>query len=468
MGDVRSDETRGWRGMERGGAGRRTRAGHPRRDRRARRPPDNPAVRLAVAAAALSLVTAFSGPSAFAAGSPGPYAFTDGAPSVPGATSATDAERLEPGRAYRSSLPRDGRLYYRLDLDATSTAYVSATAVPAAGTTVAATDGLRISVQDARGTSCSIQAARFGASRSPHPVAAWGAREASPGHTLCQGAGTYYALIERIGADNSSSDTWPLELAAFSEPPLRHTGATTAPESWNSASPEPVTGRAAERAGGAGFAAASTIGPGAWRTRIRPGQTLFYQVPVDWGQQPNATAELDGASEGSGYVSGALTLSLYNPVRGRVEEAYAGYSGRQTTAGLAPLPPVAHANRHGFADQVKSLRFAGFHYLVVHLAAQTAERFGEGPHGLTLRVRVDGTARPGPDYAGRSEPVRLFDVTAHDRAAAAPAGAADGTAALRALAAGGIGAGTVLLAVLGVWTAVARRGAGSSATPGAS
>jgi hypothetical protein len=424
-------------------------------------------VRLAVAAAALSLTAAVPGPHAFAAGSPGSYAFTDGAPPVTGTTSTTDAERLQPGRTYRSSLPRDGKLSYRLDLDATSAAYVSATAVPAAGTTVAATDGLRISVQDAHGSSCSFQTARFGASRSPHPIAAWGARDASPGRTLCQGAGTYYVLVERIAADGSSSDTWPLELAVFSEPPLGHTGATRAPESWNSASPEPVTGQEVERAGGAGFAAASTIGPGAWRTRIRPGQTLFYRVPVDWGQQPHATAELGSSSSGSGYVSGALTLSLYNPVRGHVEEAYAGYSGRQTSAGLATLPPVAHANRYGFADQVKSLRFAGFHYLVVHLAAQTAERFGEGPYGLTLRVRVDGEARPGPDYAGRSEPGQLFDVTAHDRAAATPAGAAGGTAAMRALAVGGIGAGTVLLAVLGVWTVAARRGTNASGPSGA-
>ncbi|MDN5380860.1 MULTISPECIES: hypothetical protein [Streptomyces] len=414
-------------------------------------------MRLAVATAALSLTAAVLAPDASADGSPGPYAFADGAPSVTGATSTADAGRLEPGRTYRSSLPWDGRLHYRLDLDAASTVYVSATAVPGAGTTVAATDGLRISVQDAHGTSCSFQTARFGASRSPHPVAAWGAREVSPGHTLCQEAGTYYVLVERIGADGSSTDTWPLELAVFLEPPLERTGPTRAPDTWNSASPEAATGRAVERAGGAGFAAASAIGPGVWRTRIRPGQTLFYKVPVDWGQQPNATAELGGASTGSGYVSGALTLTLYNPVRGHVEEAYAGYGGRPASAGLAPLPPVAHANRHGFADQVKGLRFAGFHYLVVHLAAQTAERFGEGPYDLTLRVRVDGTARPGPDYAGRSEPERLFEVTAQDRAAATPAGSAGGTAAMRVLAAGGIGTGTALLAVLGAWTMAARR-----------
>ncbi|MFF8591728.1 hypothetical protein ACF061_09800 [Streptomyces sp. NPDC015220] len=428
-----------------------------RRARRGRRPWPAVAVRSAAAAALLGLSAAVPGPRAVAAGAPGPYDFTGGARSVSGAPTTADARPLEPGRTYRSSLPRNGKLYYRLRLDAASTAYVSATAVPGAGTTVSATDGLRVSVRDAHGGSCSYQATRFGTSRSPHPVAAWGAREASAGHTLCQGAGTYYVYVERIDASGSSPDTWPLELAVVTEPPLAAAGATRAPGTWDSASPGPVTGRAGDRAGGAGFATASPVGQGIWRDRVRPGQTLFYRVPVDWGQQLHATAELGGASGGSGYADGALTLALYNPVRGCVEEAYAGYSGRRTSAALAPLPPVAYANRYGFADQVKAVRFAGSYYLVVHLADQTAEVFGAGPYDLTLRVRVDGAAGPGPGYAGQSEPRNRFEVTAQDRNAAAPAGPAGGATALRALAVGGIGSGTAVLAALGVWTLAARR-----------
>ncbi|MFI1164912.1 hypothetical protein ACH4UM_15145 [Streptomyces sp. NPDC020801] len=462
MGDVRSDEREGWRGMVGHRAGRQARPGRARRGRGGRPASVSAAVRGAATAAVLSLAAATAGPSAVAAGTPGPYAFTGGDRAMAGAGTTTDARRLEPGRTYRSSLPRNGHLYYRLDLDAASTAYVSATAVPDAGTTVSATDGLRVSVQDARGTSCSFQATRFGASRSPHPIAAWGVREASPGHALCQGSGTYYVLVERIDAAGSSPNTWPLELTAVSEPPLRRTGATNAPESWDSASPEPVTGQAVDRAGGAGFAGASPVGQGVWRDRLRPGQTAFYEVPVDWGQQLTAAAELGGSSGGSGYADSALTLSLYNPVRGYVEEAYAGYAGRQASAALAALPLVAYANRYGFADQEKAMRFAGRYYLVVHLAAQTAGTFGEGPYGLTLRVGVNGAARSGPGYAGRSVPEKLFEVTDQDRQAATPAGAAGGgSTVLRTIAVAGIGAGTVLLAVLGVWTVLARRRAGT-------
>ncbi|MYR57782.1 hypothetical protein GTY54_16600, partial [Streptomyces sp. SID625] len=356
-------------------------------------------VAVAVVAAVLGLVAAVAAPGAFAAGTPAPYVFADGARSVAGATSTGGAPRLEPGRAYRSALPGGGRLYYRLDLDAATTAYVSATAVPGPGGAVAATDGLRVTVRDAHGTSCSYQTARFGTSRSPHPIAAWGAREVSSGQALCQGAGAYYALVERISAEGSAPDPWPLELTVASEPGLeRAAGATDTPRAVDSASAAPVTGPVADRAGGAGFERAAPVGQGVWRDRIRPGGTLFYRVPVDWGQRLGATAGLGAASGGSGYADGALTLSLYNPVRGSVEEAYAGYSGHPASAALAPLPPVAYANRHGFTDPGKGMRFAGSYYLVVHLAAQTAGVFGGGPYDLTLRVRVSGTAGPGPGY----------------------------------------------------------------------
>ena len=104
------------------------------------------------------------------------YDFAEGARTVEGAASTTDAVGLEPGGTYRSALPVNGRLYFRLALDATSNAYVSATAVPRQGATVSSTDGVKVSVQDADARSCSYDSTRFGPSRSPHPVAAWASR----------------------------------------------------------------------------------------------------------------------------------------------------------------------------------------------------------------------------------------------------------------------------------------------------
>ncbi|MFF4832408.1 hypothetical protein [Streptomyces sp. NPDC001315] len=399
--------------------------------------------------------SASAGSASASSASASGYAFAADARTVTGATSTADAARLDPGETYRSTLPRSGKVYYRLELDATSSAYASATAVPAPDAAISAVDGIRVSVQDSDSHSCSYDSAIFGAARSPHPIAAWGAREVSPAKTLCQEAGTYYVVVERIGTTGSSPQDWGLELAAFSEPPLEKAGATSAPEAWSSASPAPLADEPEGRKGGAGFDTATTVEQGAWRSDIAPGQTLFYKVPVHWGRQLYATADLGSASKGSGYAVGALVLSLYNPVRAHVEDVGTNYDGSQKSATLAPLPPVRYANRYDVADAVSTMRFAGSYYLVVHLAAQVADRFGEGPFGLTLRVGVGGAGEPGPGYAGQSLPRGVFDVTAGDRAASG--GAAGGDTVMKAVAVGGIGTGSVLLLVLGMWTATARR-----------
>ncbi|MFE0854350.1 hypothetical protein [Streptomyces mutabilis] len=409
--------------------------------------------------AALVTATALPGGAALAAGAPAGYAFAEDARRIEGASGASGAVPLEPGATYHSSLPRNGTLYYRLELDAASDAYVSVTAVPGAGGEVTAVDGVRVTVQDADGASCSSDSATFGAARSPRPVTAWGLREIDLGGSRCQDPGTYYVTVERTRPEDSPPDAWDLELAAVTEPRPEKTGRTTAPEPWDSASPEPLAGEPERRPGGNGFAHATPVGQGAWSDDIRPGQTLFYKVPLDWGRQVHATAELDGAGDRSGYATGALHLALHNPVRGEVDDISKGYTGRQATVGLAPLPPVAYANRYAADGQVAAMRFAGAYYLVVHLAAQVADDFGDGPFGLTLRVRLGGAAQAGPEYTAKSRPEGVFEVSAPERAAAPRASGTDDDRALKAIAVGGIGTGSVLLLGLGAWTAAARRGA---------
>ncbi|MGV9242310.1 hypothetical protein [Streptomyces sp. NPDC003710] len=431
--------------------------------------------------AAAALPARAAPPSAADDGSPDAYAFARDARTVGGASGTTDAVRLDPGHIYRSVLPPGAKRYYRLDLDASANAYVSATAVPRAGARVSSSDGLKVSVQDADGTTCSSGTSYFGPTQSPHPIAAWASRETGPGTYGCKGAGAYYAVVERRDPTAVLPVDWDLELDCVSEPAPRRAGATAPPRTWDSGSPEPVLGQAAHRAGGAGFATASPVGQGVWRDGIRPGQTLFYKVPVDWGQQLSATVEMGSSEGGDGYVGTALAMSLYNPVRAYVDDADAGYSGAQTSASLDPLPPVDYANRRAVGQRAGGMRFAGWYYLAVHLGAPVAERFGDGPFGLTLRVRVGGEPVPGPVYAGRSVPGEVFRITAADRQEAAAGaetaagggnesggsspravtgaggGAAGDTRTLRMVAVGGIGTGSALVLWLGVWTLAARR-----------
>ncbi|MFD4787866.1 hypothetical protein ACFWN1_12590 [Streptomyces sp. NPDC058459] len=385
------------------------------------------------------------------------YAFAPGAESVEGSPDADGARPIVFGHTYRSSLPAHGRLLYHLTLTATDDVYVPVTAVPPRGATVAATDGIRVSIQDADGNPCFYSSASFGAGLSPRPVTAVGQRDT--GKSLCDGAGGYSLVVERLDAKNSTPDRWDLELAPATEPGLAAAGPSAPPSSWDSATPEPPGAAPRERRGGDGFGTARPLGQGVWRTRLSPGDTLFYKVPVDWGRQLHAGAELDAATTGHGYVGGALTLSLLNPARGPVEDVALGYTGTRRAMALAPLPPVEYANRYAVPSGVNAVRFAGDYYLVVHLGEHVADSFGGGPFGVTLRVRVDGDAHAGPRYRGRPEPAGLFTVTAQDRQAAATGttGTTGSDPSMRALGYGGLGTGTALLLGLGGWTLWARR-----------
>ncbi|MEU1178836.1 hypothetical protein ABZ464_14515 [Streptomyces sp. NPDC005820] len=409
-------------------------------------------------------------PAAVAAPDVPAYAFADDVREARAATGASGAVRLEPGATYKSTLEGGGKAYYRLELDAESTAYVAVTAIPRPGSTPAVGDGITVSVQDADSGSCSYESATIGAARSPQPVTAWGAREIQPGKGLCQRAGTYYVVVERsdTGTGETSGDPWQLELAPVTEPPLARAGATSTPRAWDSATPAPPSGEPVVRPGGAGFTAATAVGPGVWRDEVVPGETVFYRVPVDWGQQLYAEADLaggtassasgsgSGAGAGTGYAVDALELTLYNPVRAKVVARGTGYGGTQKSAALDPVPPVRYANRYAPTDPQNSLRFAGSYYLVVHLSTEVAEQFGDGPYEVTLRVRLGGTPESGPGYLGRPVPSGVFGTDL----ASGPSGgttAAGDDPVMRAVAATGIGTGTALLLILGGWTLIARR-----------
>ncbi|WP_327184029.1 hypothetical protein [Streptomyces sp. NBC_01334] len=436
-------------------------------------------VRSAVVGALLCVSSAvLPGRVAVAAPDVPSYAFADDVRSAPATTGTTGAARLEPGATYRSSLRGEDKAYYRLELDGMSDVYVSVTAIPRAGSPLSAGDGISVAVQDADSVTCSSDSVTVGTAVSPQPLTAWGARELLPGKGLCQKAGTYYVVVERTdtgsGTGSGEEDTdlsdgrsWDLELAPVSEAPLAKAAATRVPEVWDSSTPTPPVDEPVSVRGGAGFAEAAAVTQGVRSDEIVPGQTLFYKVPVDWGQQLSATVDLGSAEKNSGYVVDALEMTLYNPVRASVKDTGIGYGGSQKSASLPPAPPVGYANRYAPTDPTKSLRFAGSYYLVVHLAAQVADRFGEGPYGLTLRVRLGGSTQAGPGYARQSVPRGFFDVGAPDPvpsgdgglagADASGGGAPGGDPAMKAVAVGGIGTGSVLLMVLGVWTLTARR-----------
>ncbi|MEV0962987.1 hypothetical protein AB0J25_10375 [Streptomyces sp. NPDC049910] len=409
-----------------------------------------PAVVAAVGAVALGAAPAQ------AAGEPSPYLFGTGARTIKGAESSADAEALEAGTTYRSSIGPGGKLNFRVDLDAERNAYVSVVAVPGQGTGLAYGDGIEVTLQDAQGGRCSSADEKVGPGRFARPMAATAHRTIGGGRSACQEAGAYNVLVERTGNGASSSPdavasgAWELEIRHVTEPGLKEPGPTGAPTEWPSASPGLPGGGTRETAGGTGFNDAAEISEGEWSSRMEAGRTYFYRVKADWGQRIFGTASLGSTNtEDFTFVSEALTMRLYNPVRALVEDGGTGsYDGRQKQASLDPLPEVAYENRFSSADKVQGMRLRGDYYLAVSLNPQLAEKFGKERFGVTLRVNVEGDPKAAPPYA---EPLGDLGVSEGEKA--------ERSDAMRLVGAAGVGTGALLVLGLGAWALLARRAA---------
>ncbi|MEV0491026.1 hypothetical protein [Streptomyces atratus] len=413
------------------------------------------------AAAAMCAVVALPG-QAYAAGEPAAYTFDPGAKRVRGAEVSTDASDLKTGSVYRSSIKPGEKLYYRLVLDATANAYVSAVVVPEAGGKVAYGDGITVSIRDSTDLQCSSEHARFEAAEFPHPIAAYAYRITDKDSSTCQDGGTYNVLIERESKATSTPDAWDLELRYESEPKLKKGGTTPteAPEDWPSASPTPPTQakKEEERPGGTSYYDATSLDTGTWKDGIEPGQTLFYRVPVDWGQQIFVGVDLGNSVGGSDeYVGNALAVSLDNPAHGHVDNASPlSYSGNPASVSLDPLPPVAYENRFTSRADESAMRFAGWYYLSVSLSPEVEKAYGKKAIPMTLRVQVENAAETSP-YEGSAG---VFGVTQDDKDMARSgqsAPQADKSDTMKTVGAAGIGAGAALVLGLGAWTLLARR-----------
>ncbi|TJZ50173.1 hypothetical protein FCH28_22960 [Streptomyces piniterrae] len=399
------------------------------------------------------------------------YRPAEGAPTIKGSPSSANSPQIKPG-IYRDSIKRGEEKRYAVSLDAKTSAYFSAVAAPTPGSKVEDYgDKLKIRLEDNDGTTCGSEASpTFRGGGTAYPLADYANRTIEDGSSECQEAGPYYLVISREGSATSGPDPWPIELDYLEEPPLKgSTPAKPGDGSWSTATPAPRTDPTKRSAkGGTGFNDAGSVASGVWKDRIRPGETRFYRVPVDWGQRLNLSAELPNGTSGNGssaYVSNALGLGVYNPARGLVSaDSFVSYSGKPATA-PAFTAPVDYGNRFNSTDSVKAMRFAGWYYLEVTLNPDAAQYFRKGTD-FTLRVDVRGEAKAGPGYA---KPAGDFSVTAEDREMARTgqtAQEASKSGTLMTVAYAGIGTGVVLLAGLGAWTVVARRKAGAPAATG--
>jgi hypothetical protein len=390
-----------------------------------------------------------------------PYATAPGARPVSGTATGADAPVLRPG-TYLDTISAGERKHYRIELDATSSAYVSAVLAPPPGSRVAGADGIRIGLTSADGTACSDGTDLTFGGTTPRPVADYATRRTGPGHP-CQEAGRYHYTVEWLGTPAGTpgdrrARNWPVEITFLAEPGLRDGRTPPAPADPDRRPPAPPVGIPRTAAGGTGFNDAGTIGGGTWLDRIAPGESRFYRVPVDWGEQ----LSLKALPESTGGAGGdALRLALFNTARGFVAGADAATdpdSGDTTPSAALTTAPVAYGNRTSAQAETGAMRMAGWYYIRLTLDERAA-----APLPVHLRVLLSGEVQPPPAYTADPSAAG-FGVSRADRlmAGTAGGGSANGSGdgpdpAMRALGIAGITTGTLLLLTLGLWTRLSRR-----------
>ncbi|WP_055500355.1 hypothetical protein [Streptomyces albus] len=429
-------------------------------------------VAAAVCATALSAGPAV--PGAHAADRPRPYETADDAKRVHGSASSADAPALGTGPATDRIGPGEEH-FYALDLDARSDVHLSATALPAPGTRIDYRDGIEISLRTTDGDSCGSEKVT-GTGQTAFPLTAYVARlTGADGNSSCRAAGPYLVRVVREDGDDRSR--WPLELSVLREPALK--GSIPAPHpgtenesDTDSPRPAPPSGTPRPVAGGSGFNDARAVGGGVWKDRLRPGETRWYRVPVDWGQRLNTAVELPNAArreDGAGrFVARGFRMNVYNPARGPLfSESFTSYDGDGGKTDHYSNP-VRYENR--FASANSATRLAGWYYVAVTAGPDLAGPFPQGVP-VTLRIAVRGKPKPGPRYDGDARAAGI-GVSDEDRETAAKRltraeadDAAAEAALLRTVGWSGVGTGTALLAVLAAWTLLSRRGGAAAVQP---
>ncbi|WP_078888576.1 vWA domain-containing protein [Streptomyces sclerotialus] len=372
---------------------------------------------------------------------------------VRGTAARSGAPTITPGQ-YRDSIGPGEKRFYAVRLDDRSTADFSATAVPHPGAAVDTTTVLRTQLAYGTDSSCGASTEVFGQNEGATPLTSGVSRIPSEdGGGSCDRAGRYWLVVEREAADGSDAARWPLELTYRTEQPLRKgvTPARSAPE-YGAGGKDAVlpSGTPKDVTGGTGFNDAEKITEGVWRDKILPSQTLWYKVPVGWGQQLRYDVEFaneptaKGHSARTSYGATQVYTPARQPVGGGTGEftPQTPYDGRQTALRMGTVP-VSWANRYENDPNVVPVHRDGDFYLAVTLGAKAAEIADNPQIGVVLRVAVLGKAKSGPE---------AHAAEAKDSADAADSGTAGdgGWAARPVIAAVGIGLGVLLLAGLAV------------------
>lgn len=349
---------------------------------------------------------------------------------VTGTPSPAGAPTLRPGQ-YVDTLRADEEKFYAVDLADGVTPYLAATVIrplgtvpdPATGRAKDFTDTVDLRVLGASGVECgsssefNVQGDRVVPTTDvavPGQVGRhWEGRFSGPYESGCGLPGRYVLSVGRTQDDDMPNVSLPIEIVFLAEPPLAtDVSVLPAPMPTSAAAPltPDVTAAPQKVIGGGSYGAAGKLsGSGTFTDTIRPGETLFYRIKLDWGQRlayaVRFKAQKNTLDNGVGVDSW-----VGNPARVEVGRAGdTGYYGPSVNDDLVlkggTLVPVSYRNRESREDAVRWLSLAGYYYLIVSMANDEKSTTPDVALDLSVRVQGDPQGRPSQaPVAGAGDP----------------------------------------------------------------
>lgn len=342
---------------------------------------------------------------------------------VAGASSPVGAPRLRSGE-YVDAIAAGRPRYYTVNLPAGVTPYLTATLVrPPRAFGEGIEDRLEVGLETAAGEPCGStyetgdQSEHVSLVRVPVRLAPTGpdVEWSYPfSAEACGKPGKYVVRVDRARGDDPAAfdehaDTpLPLHLTVLVEPPADTTGLPAPARTVGADDPDAAvppapdfTGNARAAAGGTHHADAPVLSPGVFGDEIAPGETLYWKVRLDWGQQVSYGVRFGPTA---GDSSATVRTRVENRLRTDVGELGSDYDKTydgdpdQATVLRNHTVAVRYANRRAPENDevVRPVHLAGWYYLVVRMEAD--EDLADSRVPVQLAVTVAGTRSGVPAY----------------------------------------------------------------------
>jgi Ca-activated chloride channel family protein len=343
---------------------------------------------------------------------------------ITGTPDAAGAPEMTPGAWVDELAPGESRSY-AIEVTAGAVPVVNAALI--AGATqprLGGPENFVVTLSDPDGNECARGTSSQSSTSFTAAATATGARAAEGTGSACTEPGPRVLTVQRQFTSGQGINTVEILFSQIGEP-------DPAAEPAPPVQPGPAGGSAGDATpvrGGTSYNDAPVLGPGVWKDTIRSSETIYYRVPVGWGQSLTADVRFDLITTGEGSAGQMQPLvEVHDALRAdpgnRQIAQLTGGAPRQVTIETPAVTGPAAAT-----DPVTPFKIAGDEYVVINGSdllgdAQTAAASvqlnlaveGEQVEGPRLAV-VGATSGPTPDASTPS---------ATDPAAKGDDGAAD-------------------------------------------